>query len=88
MAIGYQPTRGLDPTYLHKEPDENVSERLPEKECEYREDWDKAEEVSWWFLLDQRVVGTAISDHHDGDRTQADVHNKVLVVTRLSTDLP
>ena len=39
------------------------------------------------LLLDQGVVGTAISYHDDWQRRQADVNHKVLVVARLGADL-
>ena len=43
--------------------------------------------MSHRFLFDQRVVGTAVADHDDGEGGQADVNHKVLVVTRLGADL-
>ena len=40
--------------------------------------------MSLRLLLDERVVRAAVTDHDDGQRSHPDVHNKVLVVARLS----
>ena len=43
--------------------------------------------MSAWFLLDERVMGTTVTNHDDGHSSQANVHHQVLVVAWFGADL-
>lgn len=73
--------------WLNIEPNSNVGEGLEQQESDDGKQGDEWQQMSTGLSLDQSWVRTTVANHDDGHRGQPDVHNQILVIRRLRSNL-